>query len=115
MKKTILTIAIALITICSFSQAHVFSTVSNEIASNGQKDYKSSVGDTIRVDSVQVTYNCYFAQVGNPYVDTLTHAWTMMVQVTGMLNGSPDASSIINQGKRTCEAWRKLNYPNTGP
>lgn len=111
MKKTILTLILAAFTVCGFSQK--FYTVDAQLV-DGTTKYTRKVSDSLVVDSVKATYNCYFGQVGNPYVKKVAGGWEFcaFVQLTQTIKGNPTDQYLLNFGKKYAEIYRQKNYPD---
>lgn len=112
MKKLFLTLAILTASLVGFSQKRYY--VVDAQMTSGSTKYTRVVADSIVVDSIQVTYNCYFGQVGNTYIVKTSYGWAFcaFVQITKTIAGNPREQYLLNVGKRFADAYRQQNYPN---
>lgn len=112
MKKAIFTFAMALASIVSYGQK--FFTADAQLVPSSIYAYTHRVADSTVVDSTRFEINCWFGQVNNPYVDTVSHAWCQFSQITRTVKGNAKSSYYLNISKKFCEAYRKQKYPNIG-
>lgn len=108
MKKTIITFALAIFSVCVFSQS--FYTVDAQVVESSLTQYTHTVADTVVVDSTSMLINCWFGQVGNPYITG--HNWTQFDQIGATVKGDGKQSSMINGAFKFADAYRIKNYPD---
>lgn len=110
MKNLILTLTIVTASLCS--QAQKFYTADSEVVPSSIYAFTRIAGDTIVVDSTRLQINCWFGQVNNPYVDSVSHAWCQFNQITQVIKGNPKSSYYLNSATRFCELYRRQRWPN---
>jgi len=110
MKKAILLLAIVTASLTGFAQK--FYTVDAQVVTSSLTPYTRIVSDSVVVDSTSMQINCWFGQVGNPYIVVGKHDWTQFVQIKATVKGTVSQTVIINGAFRFAEAYRKRVYPD---
>jgi len=110
MKKAIFTLLI--IASAFIVQAQKFYTVDAQVVTSSLTPYTRIVSDSVVVDSTSMQINCWFGQVGNPYIVAGKHDWTQFVQIKATVKGTVSQTVIINGAFRFAEAYRKRVYPD---
>jgi hypothetical protein len=108
MKKLLLSLAI--FSLALTSQAQKFYTVDAQLVVSSLTAHTHIQSDTVVVDSTSMQINCWFGQVGNPYIKG--HDWTQFVQIKATVRGSYSQSMILNGAWKFAEAYRKRVYPD---
>jgi len=110
MKKAIILLAIVTASLTGFAQQ--FYTVDAQVVTSSLTPYTRIVSDSVVVDSTSMQINCWFGQVGNPYIVAGKHDWTQFVQIKATVKGTVSQTVIINGAFRFAEAYRKRVYPD---
>ena len=110
MKKAILILTILTASLTGFAQK--FYTVDAQVVTSSLTPYTRIVSDSVVVDSTSFQINCWFGQVGNPYIIAGKHDWCQFVQIKATVNGRYSQSMILNGAWKFAEAYRKRVYPD---
>jgi len=110
MKKLII-VTFLFLSVC-IVQAQSFYTVGAEVVQSSIVAYTKTVADTAVVDSTSMLINCWFGEVGNPYIDTVSRAWCQFVQISATIKGNASTSDYINSASRFADAYRQRVYPD---
>ncbi len=108
---SVIWLVMALFTSCGTNEK-TFYTVRAEVIPMSMIPHTHTVCDSVIVDSLTLTINCWYAFKENPYVDIHVLGWCHYEQITGTLIGDPTASEIINSAMVFADDYRNKNYPN---
>jgi len=111
MKKAIFTLTLFAFSLIGYSQK--FYTIAAEPVPSSIQTYQRTVADTVVIDSTKITINCWFGQVGNPYVLPIGggYQFSAFNQISVVITGTP-GKDFYNVAKKYAEAYRQKTYPD---